>query len=344
MRFRAALIQLISLGVWASPTALDLVKRQEPQEPSNTIIPSPVNHTANIDACQGYQLTNATVRSDSTGVDGTLTILGNCSAYGPDYPTLTLSVSFETADRLRVRITDTQNKAHIVPDDVASWPAPGTNKVDNGTSNLDFQWQENPFGFKVVRKSDGEVLFNTIGQKLVFEEQFVRFSSKLSEGSNIQGLGQHNDNFTYVGSIPLPSPLPVLLLTLSLPIQVANYTRTLWTRDSYSVPSKQVDYAYEASTDRQDKSVRSSPDLRQPKGRTECLGSRCLPAELARNGRQISRIRPVHRVQHLGRYHRPVLPQWTRTSGCGSTGIGHLGKGSRDALLGSRLSLVQIRL
>lgn len=179
-----------------------LLRRQDAQEPAIVTIPSPVNHTGDVSACQGYRLTSANVRDGNNGVDGTLEIIGNCTAYGPDYPTLTLSVTYETENRLRVQITDQENKAHVVPNDVASWPEPGANSVSNDSSALSFEWEEEPFGFRIIRKSDGDVLFDTTNQTMIFEEQFVRFSSRLSEGSNIQGLGQHNDNFTYVHPEP----------------------------------------------------------------------------------------------------------------------------------------------
>ena len=161
-------------------------------------IPSPIQHTGDIQACQGYKLTAAKVLDDETGVDGTLELIGNCSAYGPDYSTLKLTVRYETENRLRVRIVDQENKAHVVPSDVAKWPEADKAGVDNSTSKLAFEWDENPFAFRVKRKSDGTVLFDTTGQAIIFEQQYLRVQSKLREGSNIQGLGQHNDNFTYV--------------------------------------------------------------------------------------------------------------------------------------------------
>jgi alpha-glucosidase len=166
------------------------------QGPPIISIPSPVNHTGNVDACQGYRLTSANIVQGGNGVDGTLQLIGNCSAYGPDYTNLTLTVRYETNDRLRVRIVDSGNKAHVVPSDVAPWPKIGDNQVSNSSSKLTFEWKENPFSFKVVRKSDGDVLFDTTGQALIFEEQYLRVRSKLAAGSHLQGLGQHNDNFT----------------------------------------------------------------------------------------------------------------------------------------------------
>lgn len=185
----------------------DLIARQDepaeseddtaaPAEPAIIQIPSPVNHTGDVDSCQGYQLTLATVLDGGAGIDGTLQILGNCTAYGPDYETLSLTVRYETDDRIRVRIVDSEGQAHVVPDDVASWPEIGTSGSNNESSNLSFEWQENPFSFRIRRKSDNETIFDTTGQALIFEEQYLRVRSALAEGSHIQGLGQHNDNFT----------------------------------------------------------------------------------------------------------------------------------------------------
>ena len=170
-------------------------------DPAIINIPSPVNHTGDVSACQGYQLTSASVITG--GVDGVLSLIGNCSAYGPDYSTLNLSVRFETDDRLRVQIADSEGLAHTVPTNVdyaiGAWQpisSDGSGGSTNETSNLAFEWKENPFSFAIKSKKSGEVLFDTEGAALIFEEQYLRLRSKLPEGSNIQGLGQHNDNFT----------------------------------------------------------------------------------------------------------------------------------------------------
>ena len=159
MMFLTALLLSTALG---SPVnEHGLFKRQD-QGPPITTIPSPANHTGDVSSCQGYRLT----------------------------------VYFETESTLRVRIADEEGKAHVVPNDVAPWPRPGERIVGNDSCALNFEWVEDPFGFKVVRKSDGDVVFDTTDNALIFEEQFVRITSKLAQGSNIQGLGQHNDNFT----------------------------------------------------------------------------------------------------------------------------------------------------
>ncbi|GMK58551.1 hypothetical protein CspeluHIS016_0505830 [Cutaneotrichosporon spelunceum] len=189
------------------------------QDAGNGIIdiPSPVNHTGQPDKCTGYKVDE--LQPLDTGFDGTLLLLGECNAYGPDYERLKIQVRYETHDRLRVRITDAEGKAHVVPDDVAQWPSIDDHTITADESNLAIDIVREPFGFKVHRKADGEVLFNTEGHPLIFEEQYVRVRSALAEGSNIQGLAQHSDNFT-------------------LPIHEDGYTRTLWTRDAYGIPGR----------------------------------------------------------------------------------------------------------
>ena len=70
-------------------------------------------------------------------------------------------------------------------------------------SHLKLVWTNQPsFGFAVIRKSNGDVLYDTRGKKLVFEDQFVEFASELPENYNLQGLGERihglrlGNNFT----------------------------------------------------------------------------------------------------------------------------------------------------
>lgn len=51
-------------------------------------------------------------------------------------------------------------------------------------------WNTNPFSFKVTRKSTGDVVFDTTGSKLVYEDQFIEFVTSMPENYNINGLGE----------------------------------------------------------------------------------------------------------------------------------------------------------
>ena len=70
-------------------------------------------------------------------------------------------------------------------------------------SDIQFSWSNDPtFGFSILRKSTGDVLFNTTGTKLVYENQFIEFVSSLPENYNLYGLGERihglrlGNNFT----------------------------------------------------------------------------------------------------------------------------------------------------
>jgi hypothetical protein len=252
----------------------------ESEGPPIITIPSPVQHTGNVTACAGYRLTSSSVLDGDVGLDGVLELIGNCSAYGPDYSRLKLSVRYETAERLRVRIVDADGKAHVVPDDVAPWPAADAVGVDNRTSALKLDWTAEPFTFKVSRKSDGTVLFDTTNQTIIFEEQFVRVTSALREGSNIQGLGQHNDNFSCVSSRPHADTQPP------------------------DRPPGLCPHAMDARRIRRahiHQPLRRTPHLCQPKSRRPARRARRLPAQLERHGHSVPASGQVHRVQRAGR-------------------------------------------
>jgi alpha-glucosidase len=58
-------------------------------------------------------------------------------------------------------------------------------------NDLSFIYNNDPtFSFQVVRKSTGDVLFDTTGTQLVFENQFIEFASALPENYNLYGLGE----------------------------------------------------------------------------------------------------------------------------------------------------------
>lgn len=82
-------------------------------------------------------------------------------------------------------------------------------------ADLEFTWEASPFSFRVVRRSNQEVLFDSGAASLVFEDQYVRVRTYLPEEPNIYGLGEHSD---------------------SMRLNTTDYVRTLWNRDSYGIP------------------------------------------------------------------------------------------------------------
>ncbi|ELU38174.1 glycoside hydrolase family 31 protein [Rhizoctonia solani AG-1 IA] len=159
-------------------------------------------NTADPDACKGYTVKN--VKPNKNGLAAHLTLADKCGIYGPDIPNLRLEVTHEDNDRLHVKIGDIGSKRYEVPEEV--FPR-SKSKVEASSANLVFKYTESPFSFSVVRKSTGEVLFDTKGSTLVFEE----IKTILPNNANVYGLGEHTNTFR---------------------LDPSNTTRTLWNRDS----------------------------------------------------------------------------------------------------------------
>lgn len=116
-----------------------------------------------------------------------------------------------------MKILDTNNTVYQVPDEV--FPRPGYGQwASPKNSKLKFNFNASPFSFSVSRTDTGEVLFDTTGNKLVFESQYVYIKTNLPERPHLYGLGEHSDSFQ---------------------LNSTNYTRTIYTRDAYGTPQGQ---------------------------------------------------------------------------------------------------------
>ncbi|KAJ5292072.1 hypothetical protein N7478_001323 [Penicillium angulare] len=163
------------------------------------------NLIANIDdpeainaqsACPGYKAYN--VQNTTNGVTATLQLAGQaCNAYGTDIESLDLTVEYLAKDRLNVLITpshvDASNASWYHLDEHAV-PRPLADKkgASDDESDLVFTWSNDPsFSFTVMRKSTGDVLFDTVGSVLVYQNQFIEFVTALPDSYNLYGLGEH---------------------------------------------------------------------------------------------------------------------------------------------------------
>ena len=165
--------------------------------------------------CPGYKGSNV-VRTQN-GLTATLTLAGEaCNVYGNDVDVLNLTVEYQAKDRLWVNIIpaylDASNTSYyILPENLVARPTADP----NGSSDNDmaFYWSNDPsFCFSVIRQSTGDVLFSTMGTKIVYEDQFIEFASALPENYNLYGLGEviHGfrlgNNLTRVGRHGPPMP------------------------------------------------------------------------------------------------------------------------------------------
>ncbi|KAK1071370.1 hypothetical protein LTR33_010476 [Friedmanniomyces endolithicus] len=171
------------------------------------------NDTVNLSACPGYKASN--VQTSGTGLTASLSLAGiACNACGTDLTDLTLTVEYQTDQRLHVKIQDAGNQVYQVPSSVFGRP-PSSDGGSASTSDLEFKHVDEPFSSSVVRRSNGDVLFDSSAASLVFETQYLRLRTSLPPSPSLYGLGETTDPFM---------------------LNTTNYTRTIWNRDAYLVP------------------------------------------------------------------------------------------------------------
>ncbi|GFZ02204.1 glycosyl hydrolases family 31 protein [Actinidia rufa] len=158
-----------------------------------------------VEVGYGYRVRSVgTSTTDSSGMSSSLTahlqLIKNSSLLGPDIQNLNLLASFETSDRLRIRITDADHQRWEIPQQVlprpSHQPPPQNSFLSHPTSDLTFSLHHTtPFVFTVSRRSSADTLFHTsnAGESvLVFKDQYLQISSFLpASRSSLYGLGEH---------------------------------------------------------------------------------------------------------------------------------------------------------
>jgi alpha-glucosidase len=147
------------------------------------------------DVCPGYTANN--VKNTTLGLTATLNLAGDaCNVYGTDIDTLSLTVEYQANDRLSVNIVPSNVRSSnstqfIVPSYIVAQPQPDSTSGAQSTSDITFDYGNDPsFWFSVTRKSTGDVLFSTQGNKIVYENQFLEIKSALPNEYNLYGLGE----------------------------------------------------------------------------------------------------------------------------------------------------------
>ncbi|XP_061686397.1 lysosomal alpha-glucosidase [Syngnathoides biaculeatus] len=131
------------------------------------------------------------VSMNDTSLGQRATLVKNVKTYYPaDIMILELEVRYETATRLRVRITDPSSSRYEVP---ISVPAVAKKA---GSPDYAVELSKEPFGLVVKRSSTGAVLLNTTVAPLLYADQFLQFSTSLPT-EFIYGLGEHRSSFLH---------------------------------------------------------------------------------------------------------------------------------------------------
>lgn len=119
-----------------------------------------------------------------------------------------MTVNVQDAHRLNVNIKplhlDSSNITHyVLSPELVNLPQQGVPEPETENIDLQFSWSNDPsFSFTVVRKSTGDVLYDTRGSVLVYENQFIEFVTQLPENYNLYGMGERihglklGNNFT----------------------------------------------------------------------------------------------------------------------------------------------------
>ncbi len=127
------------------------------------------------------------------GLRAILALKQDCRIYGNDIRSLRLDVDFETDTRVHVKITDATRQRYEVPESLFRRP---TSRQSTRGHSLAYRLDINndPFAFKVTRKSDNEVIFDTTfpgagsaKNPLIFEDQYIEISTSVPRDANIFG-------------------------------------------------------------------------------------------------------------------------------------------------------------
>ncbi|RPB21000.1 hypothetical protein L211DRAFT_828647 [Terfezia boudieri ATCC MYA-4762] len=169
-----------------------------------------------LDKCPGYHVTSIDDRLPGRLIMDLFLHHSPCNVYGKDVQQLKLDVTYESRSMVRLKFTDPHNERYEVPHEIIHGPVKGPVAPEPPLLRFNFTTSPDPFKFQILRRSTGEVIFDTGDYPLIFEQQYIRLKTMLPPNANIYGLGEHSGTFRFNTS--------------------ENIIRTLWARDSPGIP------------------------------------------------------------------------------------------------------------
>ncbi|GFQ97998.1 sucrase-isomaltase, intestinal, partial [Trichonephila clavata] len=127
--------------------------------------------------------------------EGRVYTLANRTAntpYGPSFSTVIVDISYINEEVIRVKFKDGQNERYEVPAQKDFPLLQGEKHMDPDSMKYIVKATDksNIFSFKIIRKEDNSVLWDTSIGGLVLSDKFLQISSYLPS-KNIYGLGEH---------------------------------------------------------------------------------------------------------------------------------------------------------
>lgn len=98
-----------------------------------------------------------------------------------------MAVDFDTNSRLHIKLTDQSADRWEIPESIIPRPT-----ITSAASDplYSFEYTSDPFTFKVIRKSDQRVVFDSSAVSLVYKDQFLQIGSKLDSRETVYGIGK----------------------------------------------------------------------------------------------------------------------------------------------------------
>ncbi|KAL5484357.1 hypothetical protein EMCRGX_G020837 [Ephydatia muelleri] len=167
----------------------------------------------------GSTYTVSSITSTTLGLKLALSSNTSKSEFGRNIPSLVAEFSFETNDRFHVKIYDPNNARWEVPASASPIPTPPSCPPVNPQYKYECANIGEPFFFTIIRRSNSEVVFSTLGTKMQFAEQYLELSTILPTNYNIYGLGEHIRSFR----VPPHTLLTLWNLDIATPSHVNLY-------------------------------------------------------------------------------------------------------------------------
>ncbi|XP_072477631.1 sucrase-isomaltase, intestinal [Notamacropus eugenii] len=125
-------------------------------------------------------------QTSNAGMQIKLSRISSPTLFGNDINNVLLTTESQTANRLRFKITDPNNRRYEVPHQYVT----GFTQPAATNTNYNIEVTDNPFSIKVIRKSNNQVLFDTSIGPLVYSDQYLQISTKLPS-NYFYGIGEH---------------------------------------------------------------------------------------------------------------------------------------------------------